>query len=229
MTIHSDFDTLDDLAAGTLTGADREAAERHLAVCDECRARVTSLRDLLARTHALPLSIEPPAELWADVRSAIGRYDRFAARATARGSRAWWRRSSVWLLAAAALVLVASSSAITALLLRRQAVAAAVGEHPVSPNARPAALPANLAIVEAGYDNTARELEAALDAQRSRLAPRTIATVERSLAVIDAAIAEAKRALIDDPSNRALVDIFAANYEHKLELLRRATELTSSI
>ena len=79
------------------------------------------------------------------------------------------------------------------------------------------------------YDDTARQLEATLTLQRQRLSPKTIATVERSLAVIDSAIDEARRALLEDPSNRALVDIFAANYERKLDFLRRATELTSSL
>src|SRR4051812_39536764 len=107
MTRHPEFDTLDDLAAGALAGADRVSAEQHVADCSECRAQVARIRDLLARTRELPRDIEPPAELWSDVRIALGRRER--AVVAARASRHWWNRSTVWMLAAAALVLVASS------------------------------------------------------------------------------------------------------------------------
>jgi hypothetical protein len=116
---------------------------------------------------------------------------------------------------------------VTALLLRRGPVVDP-GSSPRS-EVHQASLPAALALVEAGYDDTARQLQATLALQRHRLSPKTISTVEHSLAVIDTAIAEARHALLEDPANRALMDIYTANYEHKLELLRRATELTSSL
>jgi hypothetical protein len=50
-------------------------------------------------------------------------------------------------------------------------------------------------------------------------------TLERTLRVIDEAIAEARAALAADPSNRTLLDVLSANYEQKVELLRRASEL----
>jgi hypothetical protein len=52
-----------------------------------------------------------------------------------------------------------------------------------------------------------------------------VETVERSLHVADAAIAEARDALARDPANGLLAEIFASNYERKIDLLRRATEL----
>jgi hypothetical protein len=61
------------------------------------------------------------------------------------------------------------------------------------------------------------------------LSPATVRVVERSLATIDTAIAEARAALASDPANRSLVEILSANYERKVELLQRATELSSSL
>jgi anti-sigma factor RsiW len=230
MNAHVDFDLLSDLASGDLAEPERRSVERHVVVCAECAERLSSLRELLERAHALPRGILPPDDVWSDIRAEL---ERRAVRqpVEARRHAAWWRRSSTWVLAAAAVVLVVSSSAITALVLRQGSnTGRAIATNGVPDDAHSAQqLPAALAIVEAGYDGTARELEATLSLQRHRLAPSTIATVERSLIVIDSAIAEARRALLDDPSNRALVDIFAANYERKLELLRRATELTSSL
>ena len=64
-----------------------------------------------------------------------------------------------------------------------------------------------------------------LDQRRDSLAPSTVATVERSARIADSAIAEARAALEHDPSNRVLADLLVSNYERKLDLLRRATEL----
>ena len=58
--------------------------------------------------------------------------------------------------------------------------------------------------------------------------PRSMPYGERSLATIDSAIAEARAALAADPANEALVRNLSAHYERKVELLHRATELSSS-
>ena len=49
--------------------------------------------------------------------------------------------------------------------------------------------------------------------------------MDRSLAVIDTAIAETRAAITDDPNNAALVEILSSHYERKVELLQRASEL----
>jgi hypothetical protein len=83
--------------------------------------------------------------------------------------------------------------------------------------------------VERNYVATVDELRRTLDAQRSALAPTTVRIVERSLATIDTAIAEARAALESDPANQALLEVLAASYERKVELLQRATKLSSSL
>ena len=52
-----------------------------------------------------------------------------------------------------------------------------------------------------------------------------MATVEHSLRIADSAIAEARAALASDPANAALAALFNSNYERKIDVLRRATEL----
>ena len=226
MTEHLDFDALNDLATGEIADAARRAAaERHVASCDACATQLAAVRDLLDRTRELPRGIEPPDDLWADVRAAIRPGGSVVGAAR---TLVWWRRPTSWMLAAAALVLMASSSAVTAALMRRATLPDPASRQSAGA-VHPASLPAALALVEAGYDDTARQLQATLALQRHLLSPTTISTVEHSLAVIDTAIAEARHALLEDPANRSLMDIYTANYEHKLELLRRATELTSSL
>jgi anti-sigma factor RsiW len=214
---------LSDYVDDALAPAERGDVERHLTSCGACAARLVDLRTLLTATRALPSSMEPPADLWIDVRSAI------ASRAEARHlpRRHVWER---WgLLAAAALVLVVGSSAVTVVLMRQRTSTARVPSVPASvASMAHLPLPAAMRAIEANYASTASELADALALQRPKLAPATVAKVEASLRVIDDAIAEARRALAEDPANRALLDIFSSNYQQKVELLRRAAELPAS-
>ena len=167
-------------------------------------------------TSRLPREIEPPPELWSSIRAELAPR---SARTIQWGAR--------WRLAAAALLVAASSSIITLLAVR-----ARDGDDPVravaTTDSRPAAaprLPAHLAVAEMGYERSIDALRRTLGERRDSLAPSTVATVERSLRIADSAIAEARSALERDPSNRILAELFASNYERKIDLLRRASEL----
>ena len=211
---HPSFDALGDFVDGRLSPAKRREVETHLALCSRCARDRERLEALLDQTHALAAEIEPPAELWSAVHQRIASRQSLGAR-------------HAWLLAAAALLLVAVSSAVTALLVRRPQTVAVRHEPTPAP---PAALrlPVAARAVDADYQAVIRELDESLAQRRAQLAPETIAKVEASLRVVDQAIAEARRALAADPANRDLVDLLAASYERKLELLRRASELLPS-
>ena len=205
---HLDLDQLGDYLDGRLSSEDGRTLEAHLAICARCIEQRDTLESLIAATRALPSEIDPPAELWSDIRSGLQRRP-------ARSRR-------LWLLAAAALVLVASSSAITALLIRRPVVIVRADAVPASNAVRQA--PAARS-VDADYAGAIRALNETLAENRSQLDPATIAKVEASLGVIDHAIDEARQALAADPSNLTLVDLLASSYERKVELLRRANSL----
>ncbi|HEX9108666.1 MAG TPA: zf-HC2 domain-containing protein [Longimicrobiales bacterium] len=78
------------------------------------------------------------------------------------------------------------------------------------------------------YDSAVSDMERLLRRERSRLQPETVKVLEASLADIDRAIAEARRALARDPANVYLNDHLAESMRLKLELLRTATALTQS-
>jgi hypothetical protein len=65
-------------------------------------------------------------------------------------------------------------------------------------------------------------LRAALLRDQAVLEPETVRVLEQSLARIDAALADARAALAADPANAVLAEMLQANYEKKLDLLRRA-------
>ena len=167
-------------------------------------------------TAALPREVAPPPDLWTDIRAEL-------APRSARTIQ-WNTR---WRLAAAGLLVAASSSILTLFAVRARehapssVVAMAKDTAPVTEPR----LPDHLVVAERGYARSIDALWRTLDERRDSLAPSTVATVERSLRIADSAIAEARSALEHDPSNRVLAELLVSNYERKIDLLRRATEL----
>ena len=220
MTDHLSFDDLCDLADGVAEPRRAHEWRAHLDGCPECTGRLAELTSLSADAARLPLEIAPPPEVWTAVRAGL------APRGRASGI-SWWT-PSVRRLAAAGLLIAASSSALTLLAVRARDGATTVARGPI--RAAPdqptvPGLPAHLASAEQGYARSVEALRRTLDERRDSLATSTVETVERSLRVADAAIAEAREALARDPANGLLAEIFASNYERKIDLLRRATEL----
>ena len=125
------------------------------------------------------------------------------------------------------LLVAVSSSILTLVAVRgREHAPSAVAVTPVSEAPETTTgLPANVVVAERGYARSIDALWRTLDERRDSLAPSTVATVERSLRIADSAIAEARSALEHDPANRVLAGLLVSNYERKIDLLRRATEL----
>ena len=216
---------LDDYVTGELTEDARGPVADHIAACEICAAEVESLKAILARAADLPKSIDPPAEAWSNIRSAIER-DKNAVATHADISGRFWR--APYALAAAAVLLVILSSAGTALYMssrdsdeRSSRVAAS------SPTS--AATPATLAaftIEENTYLRNVAVLQDILDQQEASLAPETVAQLKASLRTIDEAILEARNALARDPANKLLIEMLSSTYRQKVDLLRRTTEMT---
>jgi len=221
-TDHLTFEQLCELADAPSGAPVSEAWRAHVTACDECSGQLAALASLRVETSRLPREVAPPPELWSGIRAGL------APRAAESRPSRW--DASRWRLAAAALLVAMSSSALTVLVLRGRerapdsAVAARTVPAP-APSVAPSKLPAQLASAELGYTRSVEALRRTLDERRDSLSTSTIETVERSLRIADAAIAEAREALERDPSNRLLAEIFASNYERKIDVLRRATEL----
>ncbi|HUF31411.1 MAG TPA: zf-HC2 domain-containing protein [Gemmatimonadaceae bacterium] len=216
MMEHPSEATLNELADGTLEGRERARAEAHLASCLSCASAVKRIAALTARARALPRDVPPPDGAWKEVRQAV-----LAGRRRQGAGNAAPRRRGMGVAIAAAALLVALSSATTFWLTHegtpRESPARTVSEPPASL--------AEFAPVEARYVLATDALRQTLDERRELLDPATVRTVERSLATIDVAIAEARAALVRDPANAALSRLLASSYEQKVTLLRRASEL----
>jgi len=192
----------DDYVRGRLSDAEAAALESHLESCAACEALLGSEAAPVEAIRSLPRAVSPREDLW----PGIG--PRLAPREPALRRRVAVPR---WMLAAAAVLLVALSSGVTAILLTR-------------PPVRLSALPTSrLAALEAEYISATQDLAGALERARSRLAPETLASIEKSLGLIDAALEESRQALARDPGNEGLRMLVVAAWRQKVDLLRRAT------
>jgi hypothetical protein len=75
------------------------------------------------------------------------------------------------------------------------------------------------------YDREIDKLRQIVKARRTQLDPKTITVLEQSIAVIDSAIAQSRRALKADPASGYLAKELNQSLEKKVELLRTAAML----
>jgi hypothetical protein len=147
-----------------LPPSDRQAFDRHLASCANCREEVDGLRG--TRTHLASWAPPEPDLGFEIIRSAK----------PARGAapRPWWRVSPAWGLAAAALLTVAASAAIANVEVRFGGDGVVVRTGWTRGDA-PGQVPADLA----GQTSTSevQRLEARLKALEGQLAARQPAAV----------------------------------------------------
>ncbi len=226
MTHHQVRALLDDYLDGELEAAQYEQVGQHLAECGRCTAEAAALKKLIGDARALPKQVAPDRDLWPEISARLAR----KAEATTlvlplRRRRRGWPGGLAGrpaLLAAAAVVLITLSSAITVVLVRGGAAGDARPAMAAAPPA--AAVPALAAFqpAEAEFQRAARELAGVLDTRRDALAPETVEVIERNIAIIDAAIAEARAALAADPASGSLAEMLADSYRAKVALLQNA-------
>jgi negative regulator of sigma E activity len=106
---------------------------------------------------------------------------------------------------------------------------AANGGDSAAPDDTTAARVETVGLADAQYDAAVADLEKALKAGRGRLDPSTVAVVEHNLQIIDQAIGQAREALAGDPANTYLSSHLVETRRRKLDLLRRATALTTDM
>lgn len=214
-------DRLSEYVDGELDVTQRAELEAHLVTCEACATALTELRRVVGRARAL--DDQPPAhDLWPGIAGRIG----FASGdLAARRSR---RRISFTVpqLVAAGLALIVVSAGV-ARLAQEPAAPAAGGRAAAGPPAVQAVAWSSKA--DSSVDRTVDELRLALaDGERSgRLNPITVRKLEHSLAVIDSAIAEGKRALALDPQSPYLNHHLADTMRRKLEFLREANRVAT--
>jgi anti-sigma factor RsiW len=222
MTCQELDDRLDGWVDRTLPDEQRLVVENHLAECSGCRDKERDLRLLLTHASALPRSVSPPSDLWPGISRKIER------------GQAWsWSRGS-WQPALA--VAAAVAVAVGAVVLGQQQPppvhtvvipTPAAGQHSIRPAS--VQLDPGLVAMEQDYQTAANALLAVLQEQKGDLEPETLATVERNLAVIDAALAEVHHALEKDPARPELGRMLVSTHRKRVDVLRKMVRLSTAL
>ena len=258
MTMHEEWtDKLSDYLDGELSEAESRAIEAHLRDCAHCAGVLNDLKRVVARAQASGQSARPPqADLWAGIAERIdARHaaDAIAGLPSPVGKVAAFRGRASRRIAftlpqlAAAAALVAAVSGGIAWQLRPPPSGAPSGAPEGAPydRSQAAASPTDVGrpfrgaedavrvetvgLADAQYDAAVVDLEKALKAGRGKLDPSTVAVVEHNLQIIDQAISQAREALAGDPANTYLSSHLVEARRRKLDLLRRATALTTDM
>lgn len=219
---HAWQNRLSEYVDGTLSQGERAGCEAHLAQCTGCTELVMELRAVAGRAARLQPST-PASDLWPGIAGRIERARVVDIRPTRRP------RIRVLMAAAAVAVLLAGGALVWGVLQQTAPAATpvqvATGES--APAGEPTVLPA-MVRAEETYSRAEIDLRAILDEGRDRLDPKTVAVLERNLALIDSAIAQTETALRNDPASAYLNSYLARTMQRKLTLLRQAATLVQA-
>jgi anti-sigma-K factor RskA len=223
MTNHATIEQLGDYADGMLAPGDAAGVERHVSACVSCARDLARLRALLSETAALPREVAPPDALWPSIRSSLEARKVAALPVHRAPTRRGWSLASRRAAAAAILVVVAGAVGVAIRGRTPDAPAPrAVTAYTVS--SRTSAVLATM--IDRHYMPALDQLSASLQRARAGAPRATLVAVDHGLEIVDSAIAETRAALARDPGNREIADLLVANYQRKVDLLKRASELT---
>ena len=202
---------------GELDETDRAALEAHLGSCAVCSDTLAGLRRVVLRARSLE-DRPPSRDLWSGIADRIGAAPRTRRRLT----------FSVPQLLAAGIALAVLSGG-SAWLLHPDAPAMATLPRDSAPSNMVPVTTVGSTDGARGYDSAVDELERVLADGRGRLDTATVRVLEQNLALIDRAIAQARRAVAADSANVYLNTHLAETMRRKIDLLRQAAALVSAV
>ena len=208
---------------GELDSTEQAALEEHLATCGHCYATLGDLRQVVARAKQLE-DREPAKDLWTGIRAGMTPARGAGVGRPAQVSKRRLSFSIPQLLAASiALMLVSGGGAWLALRQPRS-------QTPLTTQ-RPSAgdvLPPRPIDWTGPTDAAIADLQATLVQNEKRLDTATVRIVRQNLAIIDRAIADARIAVQNDPSNAYLNTHLANTMRRKVELLRHVNDMAAA-
>ena len=235
--MHPSEEALTDYIDDTLDTRERGEIDRHLESCAACRRLVDDSREIKGVAASLELR-EPPIRSWMRLERAIKLESQpadAAPRFVERFGLAQPRRLA-WLAAAAAIV-VATAVGLKFMPNGAQpsppapvaATAPPAATDPAVANAAAQTVEAELRQAEDHYEKAIKGLEQIANAEQSVFDPRTAATLQKNLAVIDQAISESRAALRVEPANEPAQQSLLESFKAKMGLLQDTVALINEM
>lgn len=233
MIEHISNEKIHDLLDGLLSAAEEDRLRSHLDECGVCREEVARLNDVVMAVRALPSTGQAPDGIWEGIQDRIDGTQPGDAEDTrvvafpGAGVRRRRFRFSIPQLAAAAVVVSVLSAATVWMAISGVGATGAAGI--VAGDMPATAVHAASMENEAGYAAAVAELEALVEQGRGRLAPETMAVLDRALQNIDEALTEVRQALETDPSSGVLGRMLVNHQRSRLRLLRQAASAVQAL
>jgi anti-sigma factor RsiW len=227
--MHPNELALNEYADDALTGAQRADVERHLDTCSACRGVVDDLRAIARATRALT-PIAPPAAAWTRIaeqlrREPLAKGPAFRALASsARHPQRWG-----WLAAAAVVVIAGVVGLRLGPMALRHAAPAGAPAAESTPSVDAQSVESELRQAEAHYDKAIKGLEQITSAGEGSLDPKTAATLQKNLSVIDQAISESRAAVQSEPNSEPAQASLLDNFKTKISLLQDTVSLINEM
>jgi anti-sigma factor RsiW len=238
--MHPSDTALNDFIDGSLGPAERSEIDQHLAACATCAQTVADLREILRTVGELEPR-EAPVRAWSRLERAIRMEREHATSAApaqgARGTQstrggaerpALLNGRSGWIagLAAAAVLVLATTVGMRYMASRHPDMGAETNAP-----ARGAAqsVETELRQAEAHYENAIKGLETIANSEQSELDPRTAATLQKNLAVIDQAISESREAVRAQPASEPAQQSLIDGFKTKIGLLQDTVALINEM
>jgi hypothetical protein len=207
--------------AAYLEGEERPEVSRHARECRYCSAVLADLEQIRVTGAALPLP-EPPARLWANIRSTL------ESEGVIRERQSFWQR---WFPSPHLAPEARPVGALLALATLTLVLLASTGRFETS---RPSAiLTPGGTVITAGItvpgltpalENTVVQMEAAFRTQEDTFEPAMKATYRKSLEALDTSIRESMGACQRDPEDQLAKQYLVDAYQTKAEVLASALE-----
>jgi len=235
--MHPNETTLNDYVDQSLGSAERSSVEQHLAACAECRQLVEDLRDVIRATRELEPR-EAPVRAWPRLERAIRleqeRADREPGpRGVVSGpARAGhYRAYATWLAAAAGLVLATMVGLryMPARHVDAPPAATSTAAAPITANDAAQSIESELRQAESHYEKAIKGLEVIANSEQNELDPRTAATLQKNLAVIDQAISESRAAVRSEPASEPAQQSLIEGFKTKIGLLQDTVALINEM
>jgi anti-sigma-K factor RskA len=230
--MHPNDAAITDYIDGTLNAGERTEIDRHLESCTACRRLVEDFREIKGVAASLDLR-EPPIRSWARLERAIRLEERPA---NSRPASGWYQpRNLAWLAAAAVLVVATVvglkfvPSGVRATPPQATSTAAQTAIDAGSANAAAQSVEAELRQAEDHYEKAIKGLEQIANAEQDVFDPRTAATLQKNLAVIDQAISESRAALRAEPASEPAQQSLLESFKAKMALLQDTVALINEM
>ena len=231
MTTTNWIDRLSEYLDDTLTPAECAACEAWLASSAEGQELLQELRRVVARAKTLP-DVAVPESIWSGIQRGISNAPPAPASADVVPLRPSTRARSNYTpfqLAAAAVVLLAVGIGFGLKVRTGTGTTIAGSFRPGSGQTYGVKVtPVIARHADASYDKAVAELQIILDQNRGTMDTATVRVLESSLARIDAALADAQKALESDPHSAYLNDHLSRIKRKKLDLLRQGASLVQA-